>query len=118
MSTQTRAIPESTTTATLRPNGAGAAAILAAGIGCLALAVLAILGDKSAALGRFFIFVKPTGPLSGVSTCAIAVWLASWAAWHAGWRARNLPASRVAAVAIVLLILGFLLTFPPIADLF
>ena len=84
----------------------------------MAAAVFAILGDKSAAMGRFFLFVKATGPLSGVTTCAIAVWLACWAALHARWRGRTVALARVNALAIGLLILGVLLTFPPIADLF
>jgi hypothetical protein len=46
-------------------NGSGAAAILAAGIGCFALAVLACAGDKLAAVKNSLIFYKPTGPLSG-----------------------------------------------------
>ncbi len=117
MSTQERPI-EVKEAAMERTNGAGAAAILAAGMGCLMVAVLAIVGDKSAAMGRFFIFVKPTGPLSGVTTCAIAVWLACWAVLHARWRERAVAIGRVSAAAIALLILGVLLTFPPIADLF
>jgi uncharacterized protein YbjT (DUF2867 family) len=117
MSTQAR-LSKVEETAIERTNGAGAAAILAAGIGCLMVAGLAILGDKSAAMGSFFVFVKPTGPLSGVTTCAIAVWLACWALLHARWRGRTVALGRVGAAAITLLILGVLLTFPPIADLF
>jgi hypothetical protein len=101
-----------------RPNGAGAAAILAAGIGAFLLAVLAIMGDKSAAVGSAMIFWKPTGPLSGVTTTAIVLWLAAWAILHARWRNRNVPFTRINAAAFILLTLGFLLTFPPIADLF
>ncbi|MDR3754780.1 MAG: hypothetical protein P4K93_16290 [Terracidiphilus sp.] len=101
-----------------RPNGAGAAAILAAGVGAFLIAVIAILADQSAAIKRLMIFWKPTGPLSGVTTCAIVLWLAVWAILHARWRHHTVALSRVNAVAFVLLILGLLLTFPPIADLF
>ena len=101
-----------------RPNGAGAAAILAAGIGAFLVAVFAILADQSAAIKSLMIFWKPTGPLSGVTTCAIVLWLAAWAILHARWRQRSVALARVNAVAFVLLILGLLLTFPPIADLF
>jgi hypothetical protein len=102
----------------VRPNGAGAAAILAAGIGAFLVAVFAILADQSAAIKSLMIFSKPTGPLSGVTTCAIALWLAAWAILHARWRNRNVALARVNAAALVLLFLGLLLTFPPIADLF
>jgi hypothetical protein len=99
-------------------NGAGAAAILAAGIGAFLLAVFAILADQSAAIKSMMIFWKPTGPLSGVTTCAIVLWLAAWFVLHARWRTRSVAFARVNAAALVLLILGLLLTFPPIADLF
>ena len=101
-----------------RPNGAGAAAVLAAGIGAFLIAVFAILADQSAAIKSMMIFWKPTGPLSGVTTCAIVLWLATWAILHARWRNRSVALTRVNAAAFVLLILGLLLTFPPIADLF
>jgi hypothetical protein len=101
-----------------RPNGAGAAAILAAGLGAFLVAVFAILADQSAAIKSMMIFWKPTGPLSGVTTCAIALWLAVWAIFHARWRQRSVNLARVNAIAWALLILGLLLTFPPIADLF
>lgn len=100
------------------PNGAGAAAVLAAGIGSFLLAVLAIAADQSAFIKSLMNFYKPTGPLSGVTTCAIVVWLAAWAMMHARWRNRNLALARVNAIAFVLLALAVLLTFPPIADLF
>jgi hypothetical protein len=103
---------------TSRPNGAGAAAILAAGIGAFLMAVFAILADQSAAIKSMMIFWKPTGPLSGVTTCAIVLWLVVWAILHARWRHRSVALTRVNAAAFTLLILGLLLTFPPIADLF
>lgn len=115
-STQSRAASAAATTQ--RTNGAGAAAILAAGIGCLMVALLAILGDKSAFFHSFFIFSKQAGPLSGVSTCAIVMWLACWGVLHALWRRRTVETARISFVAILLLVLGMLLTFPPIADLF
>ena len=99
-------------------NGAGAAAIFAAGIGSLMLAGFAIAGDKLPAVRRFFIFYTPTGPLSGVTTCAIVAWLGAWAVFHFRWRAKEVSPSRVNIAAIVLLVVGFLLMFPPIADLF
>ena len=99
-------------------NGAGAAAVLAAGVGCFALAVLAVAGDKIAAVKSALNVYKPTGPLSGVSTGAVVVWLGVWAVLEWRWRGRDVAMGRVAAVALGLLALGVLLTFPPIGDLF
>ncbi len=98
-------------------NGSGAAAILAAGVGAFALAVLALAGDKSAHIARGLIFYKPTGPLSGVTTAAVLIWLFTWGILEWRWRNRTVPAGRVNTVALILLGLSFLLTFPPIADL-
>jgi len=107
-----------TSTSVGLPNGSGAAALLAAGIGSFVLAVLAIAGDQIAAFGKSMIFYKPTGPLSGVTTSAIAVWLVVWAVLDARWRKRSLSLARVGTAALLLLALSLLLTFPPIADLF
>jgi fluoride ion exporter CrcB/FEX len=99
-------------------NGAGAAAVLAAGIGCFTLSILAIAADQSTLVKNLMNFYRPTGPLSGVTTCAIFAWLAAWFVLHRRWRWRNVAVARVCAAAFVLLFLGLLLTFPSIADLF
>lgn len=99
-------------------NGSGAAAILAAGVGCFALAVLACIGDKSAYIKSLLVFYKPTGPLSGVTTGAILIWVLTWGILEWRWRNRSLVMGRINAVALGLLVLGLLLTFPPLADLF
>jgi hypothetical protein len=107
-----------TATTAVLPNGSGAAAILAAGIGSFMVGVLAVAADKSAFLKNLFIFYKPTGPLSGVSTSAILVWLIAWGILEGRWQKRNVALSRINALALVLLGLSLLLTFPPVADLF
>jgi hypothetical protein len=99
-------------------NGSGAAAIFSTGIGCFVLAALAILADKSALIQRSLIFYKPTGPLSGVTTVGILVWLVTWAILEWSWRKKAVPAGRINAIALALLALSFLLTFPPVGDLF
>jgi hypothetical protein len=99
------------------PNGPGAAAILAAGIGCFALGVFATLGDAFPAVARFFTFYLPTGPLSGVTTSAIIVWLAAWYALSLRWRRARVALGSINVLAFVLLALGVLLTFPPFSDL-
>jgi MFS family permease len=100
------------------PNGGGAAAVLAAGIGSFCVAVFAILADRSAAIKSLMNFYAPTGPLSGVTAYAIVVWLAAWFILHRRWSWRMVDMARVRTAALILLILAVLLTFPPIADLF
>jgi hypothetical protein len=99
------------------PNGPGAAAILAAGIGCAVVGILAFAGDASAAIGRLLNFYNPTGTLSGVTTVAIIVWLVAWFALNRSWQMRTVPMVKVSAFSFVFLAVGFLLTFPPFMDL-
>jgi hypothetical protein len=99
------------------PNGPGAAAILAAGIGCAAMGILAFAGDASDAIGKFLNFYNPTGALSGVTTLGILAWLVSWFALSRLWANSNVAIGRVNLSAFILLLVGFLLTFPPFMDL-
>jgi hypothetical protein len=99
-------------------NGPGAAAILAAGIGSFALALLAWAGDKSAAVKNSLVFYRPTGPLSGVTTAAILIWLLTWGILEWRWRNKTVAVGRITAIALALLGLGLLLTFPPVVALF
>ena len=100
------------------PNGSGAAAILAAAVGCFALAVLAFAGDKSVAIKNDLNFYRPTGPLSGVTTVAILVWFVIWGILEWRWRNKTVAVRRTNAIALIILGLSLLLTFPPIVDLF
>jgi len=100
------------------PNGSGAAAILSAGIGSFAVALFAIAADKSAFVKNLFVFYKPTGALSGETSVAILLWLATWATLNWRWRKRDVSLPRINVIALVLLGLSVLLTFPPVGDLF
>jgi len=99
------------------PNGPGAAAILAAGIGCGALGILALAADASDAIGKALNIYTPTGTLSGVTTVAIVIWLGTWLALSRSWQGKSVAMAKVNAAAFALLIVGFLLTFPPFMDL-
>lgn len=98
-------------------NGAAGAAVLAASLGCFALGVLAVAGDGWKAVAGLLTFYRPTGPLSGVSTVAILVWLATWFTGNRLWRGKKVALGKVSVAAFVLLALGLLLTFPPFEDL-
>ena len=98
-------------------NGPGAAAVLAAGIGCFTLGVISVVADKVPALARGLTFYRPTGPLSGVSTVAVIVWLGMWAFLQYRWEQRIVNLRWTNGIAFVLLVCGLLLTIPPIGDL-
>jgi hypothetical protein len=99
------------------PNGSGGAAILAAGIGCAAIGVLAFAGDAWDAINKALNFYKPSGTLSGVTTLGIIVWLVAWFALNRLWREKTVAMVRINVWSFVLLAVGFLLTFPPFMDL-
>ena len=99
-------------------NGPVAAAVLSCGLGCFLLGVLAVAADGSKSLAAALNFYNPAGPLSGVTTVAIAPWLICWTVLTARWKSKQLAFGKISAVAFTLLALGLLLTFPPIGDLF
>jgi len=99
------------------PNGSAAAAILSAGIGSFAVALLAIVANQSATAKNLLSTYKPTGALSGVTTLAILFWIVAWAVLEWRWRGRNLSLKRINVIAFTLLALSLLATFPPLGDL-
>jgi len=99
------------------PNGSAAAAILAAGIGILVFAVTAFAGDKSPAIKSSLIFYKPTGPLSGVVVTAVAFWTFCWMLLEWRWGKKAVSGKSVCTASLVMVVLGLLLTFPPVVDL-
>ena len=103
-------------TAVTRSNGALWAAILASGIGALAVGLMVILNESG-------IYSAPTlyGPAGGVSgrtTIAAVIWLVAWAVLHRLWRDREVDGGRVTVIAVVLILLGLVGTFPPVWTLF
>ena len=100
------------------PNGRVAAAVLSCGLGSFLLGVLTVAADGSKSLAAALTFYGPTGPVSGVTTVAIALWLISWIALAARWKTRSLAFGKIAAASFALLAVSLLLTFPPFGDIF
>jgi fluoride ion exporter CrcB/FEX len=98
-------------------NGAIAAALLACAFGCFLLGIMAVAADGSKRLSYLLIFYKPTGPLSGLTTVSLAGWLICWDVLAALWNNRDVNFRRISAAAFLFLVLGLLLTFPPLGDL-
>lgn len=92
--------------------------MLAAAVGCFALGALTVAGDNSKAFARHMILYRPTGPLSGVTSGAIAIWLLTWALLSLRWRRRDIALRPILTLTFVLVAASLLLTFPPIIDLF
>jgi hypothetical protein len=100
------------------PNGPGAAAILAAGIGCAAIGVVTLASELSDTVGNLLNFYSPVGPLSGKTTVAIIIWLVAWIVLARLWATKTVAMGTVNLAAFILLAIGFLLTFPPVWALF
>ena len=93
-------------------NGRALAAAMAAAIGSLAMGLLVVANEAK-------IYSAPalypqSGGLSGRSTIAVLVWLGAWAVLDRRWKTRELAASAVMTWAVVLLLLGLVMTFPPV----
>lgn len=101
----------------IMPNGPGAAAVLAAGIGSFALGIFAFAGDASPPIRSAFNIWNPSGPLSGVTSAAILVWLIAWYLLARRWSTRDVSLGWVNTAAFTMLAGGLLLTFPPFMDL-
>jgi len=93
-------------------NGAAVAAFLAAGIGSLAMGLFVVLNewDIYSAPSLY----GPAGGVSGRTTFAVIAWLIAWAVLHARMKGRQFESRRLFAIALVLVGLGILLTYPPL----
>jgi hypothetical protein len=115
-----------------KPNGPVVAAFLAAGVGSLAMGIGVVLNEASATIksaigvdfNAFLQFDKSfglgagVGPLSGKVGLAVIAFVVSWVLFHLWLRGKEVNFRRGFIAALVLVGLGFALTFPPIFDLF
>lgn len=99
-------------------NGPAAAAILASGVGSVALGAFTVAAEASTGLKNALSFYDPSGPLSGKTTLAVAVWLVAWLALHLMWRKKDVDLTRTFWVTGALIALGVIGTFPPFFELF
>jgi hypothetical protein len=105
-----------------KPNGPVAAVFVAAGIGSLVLGIFVVLNEVSPDISTFLRFDESygigegVGPLSGKVVLAVAAFLASWVVLHLVARGREVNFGRWFAAALILVLAGFALTFPPIFE--
>ncbi|MFI6010107.1 hypothetical protein ACIBAG_15025 [Streptomyces sp. NPDC051243] len=101
-----------------RPEGPISAAIIAAGIGAAALGLFTTLAEASTDVADWLQWNDRVGPLSGKTLMAVIVWLVSWAILHLALRNKPRETGRALTVALVLIGLGVLGTFPTFFQLF
>jgi hypothetical protein len=103
----------------LPSNGGAWAAVLAAGIGCVTFGLLVDLAEAFSRVSQWLSFYKPVGDLSGKSAIAVGVWLVVWCILHFRWKGRHRsPGGVIATIAIVLIIVSLIATFPPFFGMF
>jgi hypothetical protein len=115
-----------------KPNGPVVAAFLAAGVGSLVMGIGVVLNEASTTINdaigvdfnAFLQFDKNfglgsgVGPLSGKVALAVLAFAVSWIGFHLWLRGREVNFRAGFIAALVLVGLGFALTFPPIFLLF
>ena len=107
-----------------KPNGPAAAAFLAAGVGAFVLGLMVTLAEASKDFKTFLDFSKNygigsgVGPLSGKVIIAVAAYFISWIVLAFAQRGREIAFGKAFMVMLILLGLGFALTFPPIYTAF
>lgn len=99
-------------------DGAALAAIVAAGIGCVIIGLATILAEVSTVVKESLNWWPPAGPLSGKTGIGIAAWLLSWGLLHALWHKKELPFRSLWIFAMLLILLGWIGTFPPVFESF
>jgi len=92
---------------------AASAAMVAAAAGCFTYGLLYLLGDKSKAINKALSFYTPSGALSGVFIVGTLVALVFWWVLAKRWSTRPSAAAGAVRIAIALLLMGLLFTFPP-----
>jgi hypothetical protein len=95
-----------------KPEGPIAAAIIAGGIGAAALGVFTTLAEASTGVKNWLQWSDAVGPLSGKVLMALLVWLVAWALLYLALRNKPYETRRALTIALVLIGLGVLGTFP------
>lgn len=101
-----------------KPEGPISAAIIAAGVGAAALGLLTTLAEANTTVKDWLQWNDRVGPLSGKTLLAVATWLVAWAVLHLTLRARPVETRRALIIALVLIGLGVLGTFPTFFQVF
>jgi hypothetical protein len=101
-----------------RPDGPAAAALRAGGIGSAVFGLITLFSEVSAAFGKSLNWYSPVGALTGKSILGVATFLVAWAILHYAWKAKDTNFGSISRIALALLVVGLIGTFPPFWHLF
>lgn len=97
-----------------KPNGPVAAALLAGGIGSAVLGLATLAVEASEVVKNSLNWFKPVGPLMGKSSLGIIAFVLAWVILNYVWKGKETNFTRIATIAMVLVVIGLILTFPPV----
>lgn len=103
---------------TAQIDGPPAASLIAAGIGAVTLGLFTTLAEASTGIKDFLQWNDRVGPLSGKTILAAIAYFASFLILGFASRGKTFALRSVLIAAGVLVLLGVLLTFPPIFQAF
>jgi hypothetical protein len=90
------------------------ASMIASGIGALVLGIAIVLAEVNPDFKTFVTWNSGVGPLSGKTGLSIIAFIISWVALHYAFQRRAVSLTTAFLITLVLLVLGLLLTFPPV----
>lgn len=90
------------------------ASMIASGIGSLVLGIAIVLSEVSTDFKTFVTWNSGVGPLSGKTGLSIIAFVVSWVALHYAFQRRAVTLTTSFVITLVLVVLGLLLTFPPV----
>jgi hypothetical protein len=99
-----------------RPNGPVAAALLAGGIGSAVMGIATLANEVApkSAFSVSLVWSKAVGGLSGKAGLSIIASFVAWAILYFLLKDKETKFEQMALIALVLLIVGLIGTFPPV----
>ena len=104
-----------------RPDGPGAAAMMAAGIGIFVTGLFTLISEASVPIHDWLEsleFGRGVGPLAGKTILGTVGFFASWIVLGMAWRTKELDLRRWFWIALTLGVVGAVLMFPPVFQAF
>ena len=101
-----------------QPNGPIAAALIASGGGSTAIGIVTVLAQANTSVANALAWYAPVGSLSGQIGIGLIAYFASWIVLHLTLRGKNINFAWAMTVALLMLVIGLLGTFPPVFTLF
>jgi hypothetical protein len=94
------------------------AAFVSSGIGCFVIGLMTTGAVLSEGLKNSLNWWNPAGPLTGKTIVGVLAWLISWAILHFVWKDKEVDFNKTFILTLILIGLGFVLTFPPVFEAF